>query len=302
MAENLKPISLQQSHAQTLREDSLRRLSRSPHPYHRQAFELPYGSERFSTNGTPLRSPLRSAQNTDDDEELTSPRSQSESYRESANSDSGTEADDEHFLKGLPAPKLRPHKGLRGQDGILSGTPSPLLSPGIFEEDSQKLGGYVRQRTIPPINLNEEDARKAVEKLRQKRRVEIVRRAAEAGILIFVTGILCLDSQVQQLLHFWKKGTANSFILPTSQANEVRTRLSIPDHLFSHCHLPSTITTKYPPVTPVEEAFFSSYSSIFRPSTNTLSSQYYNTRLFATLERKSSAISTKYYPWHIITS
>ena len=216
MAENLKPISLQQSHAQTLREDALRRLSRSPHPYHRQAFELPYGSERFSTNAPTLRSPLRSAQNTDDDEELTSPRSQSESCRESANSDSGTEADDEHFLKGLPAPKLRPHKGVRGQDGILSGTPSPLLSPAIFEDDSQKLEGYVRQRIIPSINLNEEDARKAVEKLRHKRRVEIVRRAAEAGILILVTGILCLDSQVRQLLHFWKRGTHDSFILPTS--------------------------------------------------------------------------------------
>ncbi|CAK7263207.1 dolichol kinase [Sporothrix epigloea] len=47
-------------------------------------------------------------------------------------SDSGTEADDEHFLKGLPAPRSRPHKGLRGMSEEFSGASTPLrrtLSP-----------------------------------------------------------------------------------------------------------------------------------------------------------------------------
>ncbi|KAF4634892.1 hypothetical protein G7Y89_g3204 [Cudoniella acicularis] len=103
MPELLKPISPspQLSHAQNLREDALRRLSRSPHPYHRQRFELPHASERLRANTPPKQLPLLSRQNTDDDER-DGGRSGPESYRESTNSDSGTEADDEHFFERPP--------------------------------------------------------------------------------------------------------------------------------------------------------------------------------------------------------
>jgi hypothetical protein len=203
MPEQLNPPPPQQSHAQSLREDAVRRLSRSPHPYHRQQFELPHGSERFSTNAPPTQSPLRSSRNTDDEEQEES-RFGSRTYRESTNSDSGTEADDEHFLKGLPAPKLRPHKGLRG--GEPSGTPSPLLSPAILDEDALRAPGYLRRTTLPSIILNDEEARKAAEKYRQKRRVEVVRRTTEAALLVFVGGVLSLDSRVRQLLRLWSPG------------------------------------------------------------------------------------------------
>ncbi len=208
MPEQLKPASLQQSHAQNLREDALRRLSRSPHPYHRQQFELPYGSERFNANlngvTPPTKSPLPSTQVTDD-ERPAGPRRLSENYKESTNSDSGTEADDEHFLKGLPAPKLRPHKGLRGSNSP-SGSPSPLLSPAILDDDSSRSQGFLRQKIIQPIPLNEEDIRKAAEKFRRKRRSEIVRRSIETGILFFVGLILCLDSQVRNVIYLWRRG------------------------------------------------------------------------------------------------
>ena len=205
MPELLKPSSLQQSHAQVLRGQTLRRLSRSPHPYHRQHFELPYGKERFITTSPTSQIPLRSPPYTDDDEPQSS-RSFSGSYRESANSDSGTEADDEHFLKGLPAPKLRPHKGLRGADGASSSTPSPLLSPSILGEDLQKSQDYLRQNEIWSNAQNEETMRKGVDKVRAKRRVEVVRRATEAAIIVFVAGILCTDSQVRWLIHMWNRG------------------------------------------------------------------------------------------------
>lgn len=209
MPEQLKPVTLQQSHAKTLREDAVRRLSRSPHPYHRQQFELSYSSERFNnaiTNTLPTRSSLRSTQTTDDEASQDS-RRRPESYRESTNSDSGTEADDEHFLKGLPAPKLRPHKGLRGADSSPSGTPSPLLSPTFLEDDSLKTHSFLRQRTAPSAATVEEDeAAKAAEKFRRKRRIEVVRRSAEAAIICFVGGILCLDSQVRRVIYIWRKG------------------------------------------------------------------------------------------------
>ena len=144
MPENLKPSTNPQSHAQTLREDGLRLLSRSPHPYHRQRFELAHPSERFNANLPPTQSTPRSAQNTDD-EGKESPKFLSRIDREPTNSDSGTEADDEHFLKGLPAPRLRPHKGLRDVDGNISSSPSPLLSPAILEEGVLKALGDTRQ-------------------------------------------------------------------------------------------------------------------------------------------------------------
>lgn len=214
MPEQLKPVS-QQSHAQTLREDAARRLSRSPHPYHRQQFELPYGSERFnsaSSNAPPTKSPLRSAQTTDD-EDGQDQRRRSETYKESTNSDSGTEADDEHFLKGLPAPRLRLHKGLRGIDSSPSGTPSPVLSPALIDEDSSRAHGFFRQRTLPPAGLDREEAEKALEKFRRKRRIEVVRRSTEAGILFFVGIMLFFDTQVRNVIYTWRKGEKQSISL-----------------------------------------------------------------------------------------
>jgi hypothetical protein len=202
MPELLKP-SQQQSHAQNLREDAHRRLSRSPHPYHRQKFEIPHASERFNAYTPATQTPLRSRQNTDDEEQEGG--AYSPGYKASTNSDSGTEADDEHFLKGLPAPKIRPHKGLRGAEGTLSGTPSPLLSPAILDEDTQK-GGYLRRATLPTISLKDADARKSAEKFRHKRRVEVIRRITETGILGFVAGLLCLNSGVRQLIWLWRRG------------------------------------------------------------------------------------------------
>lgn len=205
MPEQLKPSTSSRTQFKDLRDDALRRLSRSPHPYHRQQFELPYGSERFSTNAPPLRSPLRSTQNTDDEEQEGSRQTADDykkAYKGSTGSDSGTEADDEHFLKGLPAPKLRPHKGLRGVD--LSGTPSPILSPAILDEDSLRSQGYLRQKKAAS-SPESDDARKLAEKLQRKRKVEVIRRCSETSILFFLAAMLCWDPEVRKLLHFWRR-------------------------------------------------------------------------------------------------
>jgi hypothetical protein len=208
MPEKLKPTTLQQSHAQNLRDDAHRRLSRSPHPYFRQKFELAHASEGFPLTTTPTQSQLRSTQPEDEDER-NGPRPQSWSYRESTNSDSGTEADDEHFLKGLPAPKLRPHKGLRGLEGSLSSTPSPLLSPAILDEDPAKVRNYLRKASA--TILDEADVRKAAEKLRHKRKVEVLRRATEGVILLLVGSMLCFDLDVRKILRLWRRGEFQRF-------------------------------------------------------------------------------------------
>src|SRR5690606_18758823 len=106
-------------------------LSRSPKPYHRQNFELLEPSDCISHNAhqgfrPAYPSRLTPGANLPRDSPFVS--------------DSGTEADDEHYLKGLPAPKVRLHKGLRGRNEALSGSSSPMLSPTITAHHTAELG------------------------------------------------------------------------------------------------------------------------------------------------------------------
>lgn len=213
MPEHFKPTQ-PLSHAQILREEAGKRLSRSPHPYHRQQFELPYSSEQINSNVPQAPTPSLPTQ-LDDNEGRTDIRQSLAGYRDS-NSDSGTEADDEHFLKGLPAPKSRPHKGLRNADGSVSNSPSPLLSPAILDDEIQNISGFIRKGPATSAAQNEEDASRAVKWLQRKRRVEIVRRVTEAGILVFVGGVLCLNREVRDVLGLWKAELSCQILIITS--------------------------------------------------------------------------------------
>jgi len=239
MPEHLQ-LSQPPSHAQTLREGAGRRLSRSPHPYHRQQSELPYASERL-TSDVPLLP--RTSNTGHDDQENKRPLSRG--YKETMDSESGTEADDEHFLKGLPAPKLRPHKGLRGTDGSPSSSPSPLMSPATFSEDQKHVSGILRKTSAAIASLDEKAARTLATKIHKKRLAEIVRRSTEAGILLFVGGLLCLNSGVRNLLWYWKRGKFFFGIAYITKSNLYRTLLPGVGNFRTRFALPSSTTTTY---------------------------------------------------------
>ncbi|KAI0525713.1 hypothetical protein F5B22DRAFT_591254, partial [Xylaria bambusicola] len=135
--------------------DKLRSLSRSPHPYHRQISELLEPSSCYSTK---RQSPPPT--------------------------DSGTEADDEHYLKGLPAPR-RLHKGLRGRNEASSGASTPYLAPHDEEEIRLALNAK-KDRSAPS-----QTSALVSDKLRKKRTKEIIRRLAE----LLIIGILGLCVQ-----------------------------------------------------------------------------------------------------------
>lgn len=191
-----------------LHTHSRRALSRSPHPYHRQRAELPHARLQPSATFPFTRSPLRSAQNSADE----SPEDSQVTYcgeeltRRSSESDSGTEADDEHFLKGLPAPKRRPHKGLRGGDGVLSSSPSPLVSPAILNEVVGKGSDYLRKGAIPTNHGHESDVRNAAEKFRRKRNAEIWRRSVEVGLLVIVGTITTSNHDARPVVREHRRG------------------------------------------------------------------------------------------------
>ncbi len=159
--------------------DRLRILSRSPHPYHRLNSELLEPSDRITYPTV----------------DTAHGRAYPSFARDSPfASESGTEADDEHVLKGLPAPKTRLHKGLRGRNEPLSGASTPLLSPTILEEEGRK------------THLN--PGHGAAE--RGRRRKELVRRATEVLLLACQGGMVASNPDVRPYLRLHRKG--NSYV------------------------------------------------------------------------------------------
>ena len=122
-------------HSDGLEAEHLRLLSRSPHPYHHNNADLRHPAHRIASlspthgpNHPPLLLPQKA-----------SPASAFGKDSTPA-SDSGTEADDEHFLKGLPAPRSKPRKGLRGMNEVLSGVSTPPAS-GQAAKRQQRIAG-----------------------------------------------------------------------------------------------------------------------------------------------------------------
>lgn len=140
-------------------------LSRSPHPYRRRPGNL-YKNQ---------------------DEETTTPSSTPDGI--SADStESGTEADDERgpILKGLPAPPLRSHKGLRGSTPRgLTPAISPLPSPPSTLQDTiRETIGYFsarREQVATTDDVSEERKRRTI--YLQRKKGEIVRRITETTLL-----------------------------------------------------------------------------------------------------------------------
>ncbi|KAJ5681945.1 uncharacterized protein N7477_001885 [Penicillium maclennaniae] len=168
--------------SEVLAED-LRQFTRSPHPYHRSRR---LGSRTPSEQGDRLHL-----------------LSFSKASRTS--SESGTEADDEStgILKGLPAPPVRPHKGLRaaGNGALDSDTWLPSLKP---------WPSFVRSTRGSRGSSEEEADGNIAEKSRsrRRRRVEILRRLMETALLLSVGGVVLLQRDARLLAWAWRKGKA----------------------------------------------------------------------------------------------
>ncbi|CAK7223032.1 dolichol kinase [Sporothrix curviconia] len=136
------PVELEPGLGVDVDSEGLRLLSRSPHPYHHRHIDLLHAANRIASlsQAAPASSPTRTRQppqtvhhssstpipTSTSAMSLSSIASGFFSKDSAPGSDSGTEADDEHFLKGLPAPRSKPHKGLRGMNEVLSGVSTPL--------------------------------------------------------------------------------------------------------------------------------------------------------------------------------
>lgn len=163
--------------------ENLRQFNRSPHPYHRSQR---IGSRTPSEYGDHLH-----------------PLSYSRSSR--TPSDSGTEADDEStgILRGLPAPPLRPHKGLRSGEGdpwLPSLRPWPSFARPVLRASRRSSDEEM-----------EEEAFEAKMKFRRTRRVEVLRRLLEAALLMSVGVVVLYQVGARSLAWTWRKGTRKCY-------------------------------------------------------------------------------------------
>ncbi|KAF2109019.1 hypothetical protein BDV96DRAFT_248256 [Lophiotrema nucula] len=175
--------------------DALELFRRSPHPYHRrQSVLLSIEASTSSSSNDFLRTTLGPSDRSISDVDGRNRRRRSQSA-----SDSGTEADDEGygFIKALPAPPLRPHKGLRDLRGTgLDGRASPLLTPSQVDEEGRRFSAdYFKQkkdgsRSGEPSPTDEE-AKAARQKYVKRRRAEMIRRTTETALLAAI-GLLAV--------------------------------------------------------------------------------------------------------------
>ncbi|KAI9037003.1 putative phosphatidate cytidylyltransferase [Aspergillus affinis] len=169
-----------------------RHFSRSPHPYHRKGLNCP----------DPQLLPTEPGD-----------RSQHPHWPRTS-SDSGTEADDEStgILKGLPAPPLRPRKGLRsGWNGAAENDQwLPVLQP---------WPSFVRSASRSSQRSSSEEVEAGVTELRKKvnkrRRIEILRRLLEAGLLFSVGAVVLGQESARSLAWTWKKELLTHALLVT---------------------------------------------------------------------------------------
>ncbi|KAK1599503.1 cytidylyltransferase [Colletotrichum navitas] len=202
MPEHLDPTALFAHDKEE--NDDIRTLSRSPHPYHHLNTELPHPAHRLTchpSNATPTPPRTSSA-----DSSRTPSPFPSFTRDSSQGSDSGTEADDEHFLKGLPAPKVRLHKGLRGRNELFSGASTPLFSPDQEE--------YALQRQKEKEDRKE--ARRFLNDRNYRRSKELIRRVSEFIIVGSLFAVVRSNPKVKPIFSAWTQELRFLAVLITS--------------------------------------------------------------------------------------
>lgn len=184
----------------------IRALNRTPKPYHHQSAELPHLAERFVAR--------------EETAEALSPPTASAAYlRDSPPvSDSGTEADDEHFLKGLPAPRVRLHKGLRGHSEFPSGVSTPLADPVAVEE--------AQAQAVEKALLTQQRSVKRHLIDAARRNKVLVRRATEACLVASLGCMVVSNPRVSPLMSVWRRGMPDLSLMLSASSHSSQTSTS----------------------------------------------------------------------------
>ena len=223
-------------------------LSRSPRPYSRQQCDvLQDNGNTAACLHNALLSPTVTESSLNFDERVHTYFDADHRKRRKGStspSDSGTEADDERgrsSLLGLPAPPVKPRKGLKGPRG--SGTESPLLTPSYLDSESRRLDSKVLSKRWGNFQsqtcINEETIRLR-QKFNQRRRAELIRRISEI-VLMGAIGFIACSSDIGWLL----RPRAGGYLRASSLASEFRLG-HVPIALSSHTVVVLGLYALYP--------------------------------------------------------
>ncbi|KAF2759247.1 hypothetical protein EJ05DRAFT_499662 [Pseudovirgaria hyperparasitica] len=197
--------------------EALRFFNRSPHPYHRRSASID-AVDRPDDLSTSLDEGT-SPQHTGSRERARRPGClewTTQFKTPHSSSDSGSEADDESYsvFRALPAPPIKPRKGLRDLAGELDGSNTPLLSPAQVDEDGQKYETSYFQLRRGGIkqSLVDEEAIAARKRYVKRRRAEMLRRTTEVGLNAVIGVIVIRGITVSQTIHTWHSAELVSYI------------------------------------------------------------------------------------------
>ena len=190
-------------------------------------------------------------------------------------SESGTEADDERptsFVKALPAPSLRPRKGLKAGEQ----NEDALLTPSQLDDEGRRLSqGYFRIQK--PETGSQEEIQAEQEKLQRRRFAEFLRRTSEVVLMgVIVACVLC-GRGVIGVAWAWKWELLSHIIIITTLVLAYPVKLSIVDTRTRHnkfwqrFRVPASFdpaTVLYPPFLPVLVALSvaNDYSEVVLPN------------------------------------
>lgn len=115
-------------------------------------------------------------------------------------SESGTEADDEHFLLGVPTSRTKHKKELEQLERTISATSASELSD---EQD-----GANKRKSAKDTKVQEK--RTTMEAFSKRRRIELLRRVSEVGLLVGL-GCIVYSADEQKQGKIWKTGMSFQF-------------------------------------------------------------------------------------------
>ncbi|KAL5121916.1 dolichol kinase [Pleosporales sp. CAS-2024a] len=190
--------------------ETLELFRRSPHPYLRHRDEIRRASPVRAVMSNGLRANYLSPSNHTIYDADGRKRRKASSHSHSP-SESGTEADDEgySFVKALPPPPLRPHKGLRDARSAEHDAPSPPLTPTQIDDEGKRYSEEYfneKKRSRRGVSsLTDEEAR-CWEQLLNWHRVELLAYTfVVLGLLVFYP--------IRVFYYSWRRGNSSNLYM-----------------------------------------------------------------------------------------
>jgi dolichol kinase len=208
MSQDSEPPDARLDAPTTSEIEALELFRRSPHPYlrHKDEIRKPSPDRSVNSNCAARNRPTPTNRTTSDADGRKRRKTSSQSQ---SPSESGTEADDEGytFVKALPPPPLRPHKGLRD---LGQGALSPLLTPTQIDDEGRKYSEeYFAEKKRSKrggVSVTDDEARTARQKYLQRRRMELVRRTTETALLVAIGMLAVSGCGCWEQLLGWHRG------------------------------------------------------------------------------------------------